>query len=34
MAGNLKAYFKQTEGWRVTEYIHEFEEVEIAGEWA
>ncbi|MBN2409936.1 MAG: nuclear transport factor 2 family protein [Candidatus Aminicenantes bacterium] len=34
VAGNLKAHLEQTEGWRVTEYVHEFEEVEIAGEWA
>ena len=34
VAENLKAYLEQTEGWKVTEYAHEFEEVEVMGDWA
>jgi uncharacterized protein (TIGR02246 family) len=33
-ANSLRAYLKETQGCRVTEYVHEFEEVEIAGDWA
>jgi ketosteroid isomerase-like protein len=32
VAENLKAYLEQTQGWKVTEYVHDFEEVEVAGD--
>ena len=32
IAAHLKSYLEQTPDWRVTEYIHEFEEVEISGD--
>jgi uncharacterized protein (TIGR02246 family) len=34
VAESLKAYLELTADRRVTEYVHEFEEVEIAGDWA
>lgn len=34
VAADLKAYLERTEGWQVIEYVHAFEEVEVAGDWA